>query len=122
MLLKTSYILRVTKINGHLPEIFYIKNIGGLINIDFIKEIQDADSFDDLAEAYYAHKKVSNFFGDDAIDIVKMKISYEEETVQKEEIRAAILDSAKAKLTKEEYAAIQYNTLPNKYHKEHGND
>ena len=117
MLLKTSYVLRVTKMNGHLPEIFYIKNIGGLINMEFVKDIQHADSFDDLAEAYYAHKKVSNFFSD-TIDIIKMKISYEVETVQKGEIRAAILDSAKSKLTQEEYVAIQYHTIPNKFHKE----
>ena len=122
MLLKTSYVLRFTeivqKVNGHLPIIFYIKNIEDLMRIEFVDKIETADTFENLSDAYYAQKKAIRLL-DKEVEIVKMKVSCDVETVKLEEIRAAILKSAKSKLTQEEYESIQYHTLPNQYHKKY---
>ena len=121
MLLKIRYVLRVLKPDGHLFNIFYIKNIDDMVRISLVKDIEQADSLQHLADAYYAQKKMNRLLEHD-VEIMKVKIEYEVETVPKEEIRAAILNAAKSKLTQEEFAAIQYHTLPNKYHKEYEND
>jgi len=119
---RIRYVVSVLKhCNGGFPVTTYVSELNGhSVTYKLTDTVEKALIFNTLNAAYTISKRTEQRVHRDwTVHIRKLEYTIKLSDVPKEEIRTALLDSAKGKLTEEEYKAIQHDTLPNKYHKEY---